>query len=671
MNARTTVFTLVALAALASPLSTARADASPTRSLSPYFVVDGEASGVEGFALESTRVHANVSGVIADVVVEQTYRNRGRLPIHARYVFPASTRAAVHGMSMRVGTRRVVAQIRERQQAAREFEVARAAGRTASLLEQQRPNVFSMAIANILPTDVVVVELHYNELLVPTDGVYQFVYPTVVGPRYSRGGGGEGEAGGATGPAAGSVPYLREGASPDTTFEIDVTIGSGTPLGDVRSSSHRVDVDRTGANAARVALTAGEGFAGNRDFILDYTLAGERIASGLLLYETPAENHFLLMVQPPARVRAEDIPAREYIFVFDVSGSMGGFPLDTGKALIRDLISHLRPTDTFDLILFSGDQRTMSPSSVPATPANVRRAIAIIDDERGGGGTELDAALQEAEAIPRTPNVSRSVVLLTDGFIAEEREAFTRVSRNVNRTNVFAFGIGSSVNRHLIEGVARAGQGEPFIVTKPDEAAAVAARFRRYIESPVLTDVDVSFPGFDAYEVEPARQADLFAERPIVVVGKWRGARRGTIVVTGRTPSGRFESRADVSTTSSRPENSALPLLWARSKIARLADVGIDGDDARAAEEVTALGLRYSLLTRYTSFIAVVEEIRNPGGVGAESNQPVALPQGVSELAVGGSYSNGAEPELWLLVALFGVIAAFRMVRRPEESAAR
>jgi len=671
MNARTSVFTLAALAALASPLSTARADAAPTRSLSPYFVVDGEASGVEGFALESTRVHANVSGVIADVVVEQTYRNRGRLPIHARYVFPASTRAAVHGMSMRVGTRRVVAQIRERQQAAREFEVARAAGRTASLLEQQRPNVFSMAIANILPTDLVVVELHYNELLVPTDGVYQFVYPTVVGPRYSRGGGGGGEAGGATGPTAGSVPYLREGASPDTTFEIDVTIGSGTPLGDVRSSSHRVDVDRTGANAARVALTAGEGFAGNRDFILDYTLAGERIASGLLLYETPAENHFLLMVQPPARVRAEDIPAREYIFVFDVSGSMGGFPLDTGKALIRDLISHLRPTDTFDLILFSGDQRTMAPSSVPATPANVRRAIAIIDDERGGGGTELDAALQEAEAIPRAPNASRSVVLLTDGFIAEEREAFTRVSRNVNRTNVFAFGIGSSVNRHLIEGVARAGQGEPFIVTKPDEAAAVAARFRRYIESPVLTDVDVSFQGFDAYEVEPARQADLFAERPIVVVGKWRGARRGTIVVTGRTPSGRFESRADVSTTSSRPENSALPLLWARSKIARLADVGIDGDDARAAEEVTALGLRYSLLTRYTSFIAVVEEIRNPGGVGAESNQPVALPQGVSEQAVGGSYSSGAEPELWLLVALFGVIAALRMVRRLEASAAR
>jgi len=655
MNAR---FSLLAVVALAIPLSTAlpnaRADDALSRSLSPYFVVDGEASGVEGFALEATRVHANVSGVIADVVVEQTYRNRGRLPIHARYVFPASTRAAVHGMSMRVGNRRVVARIRERQQAAREFEVARAAGRTASLLEQQRPNVFTMAIANILPNDQVVVELHYNELLVPTDGVYQFVYPTVVGPRYSRSAGEEGSGGG-------SVPYLREGASPDTTFEIDVALGTGTPLGTVRSSSHRVDVDRTAANAASVALTAGQGFAGNRDFILDYTLAGERIASGLLLFETPQENHFLLMVQPPARVSPEDVPAREYVFVFDVSGSMNGFPLDTGKALIRDLISHLRPTDTFNVLLFSGDARTMSPRSVPANAENVRRAIAIIDDERGAGGTELDAALRQVEAIPRTPNVSRSVVLLTDGYIAEEREAFTRVSRNVNRTNVFAFGIGSSVNRHLIEGVARAGQGEPFVVTDPSEAAEVASRFRRYIESPVLTEVDVSFQGFDAYEVEPARQPDLFANRPIVVVGKWRGARRGAIVVTGRTPSGRFESRADVASTAPRPENSALPLLWARSKIARLADLGMDGEDAQVAEQVTALGLRYSLLTRYTSFIAVVEEIRNPGGVGADSNQPLALPQGVSEQAVGGSYSTGAEPELGLLAALALVFVAVRM----------
>jgi Ca-activated chloride channel family protein len=377
------------------------------------------------------------------------------------------------------------------------------------------------------------------------------------------------------------------------------------------------------------------------------------------------ENFFLLTVQPPERIAAGDIPPREYIFVLDVSGSMHGFPLDTAKRVIENLIGNLKPSDTFNVVLFSGGSRVLSPVSLPANRQNVARASAIIANERGGGGTELAAALGIAIKLPRSGFVSRSVVVVTDGFIAEEREAFELIDQNLNNTNFFAFGIGSSVNRYLIEGIARAGLGEPFVVTGPQEALAMGDRFRAYIESPVLTNVRVNYRDFDAYDVEPASQPDLFAERPVVVFGKWRGPKQGQIEVTGRTARGSFKKTFEVKESAARPEHAAMPQLWARTRIARLSDFNFRRDDAEAVREVTSLGLTYSLLTRHTSFIAVMEQVRNAGGQGRDVDQPLPLPEGVSELAVG--YGSGAEPGFWILVAgavgLLVITARRRVVR--------
>jgi Ca-activated chloride channel family protein len=291
----------------------------------------------------------------------------------------------------------------------------------------------------------------------------------------------------------------------------------------------------------------------------------------------------------------------------------------------------------------------LSPASLPANASNTARALSVIDRENGGGGTELEAALRKAVQMPRSDFVSRSIIVVTDGYIAEERGAFTLIDKNLNNTNFFAFGIGSSVNRYLVEGVARAGQGEPFIVTTPDDASVVGDRFRRYIESPVLTNIKVSYQGFDAYDVEPEAQADLFAERPVVVFGKWRGAKAGRIEVSGRTASGTFTKGFDVRDSATRPEHAALPQLWARTRIARLSDFNFKSDDAESVREVTSLGLTYSLLTRYTSFIAVLEEVRNATGQAKDVNQPLPMPAGVSDLAVG--YGSGAEPSVWVLLS--------------------
>lgn len=647
----------VALAATTSAWANTADDTDKT--LAPYFAVEG--ANRDAFPLRSTTAEVSVSGVIASVTVKQVYENTGSAPFNARYVFPTSTRAAVHGMTMRLGDRTIVARIKEREQAKQEFDAAKKAGKTASLLDEERPNVFTMSVANVLPNDRVEVELRYTELLVPTEGVYQFVYPTVVGPRYV------GER-----PAEPTSldwvesPYLHEGQDATATFDIGVTLSAGLPIADVRSPSHVVNVAWDKPSLARVRLAKADGRAGNRDFILEYRLAGKAIDAGLLLQQGGAENFFLLMVEPPATVEAAAIPAREYIFVLDVSGSMHGFPLDTAKRLIRELIGRLRPTDSFNVILFSGASRLMAPSSLAATTENVERAFAVIDRERGGGGTELEGALEMAVKLPRPTRVSRTVVVVTDGYIAEEAGAFKLIHDNLHDTNLFAFGIGSGVNRHLIEGLARAGQGEPFVLTDPSQAAATATRFRRMIEAPVLTNVRVEAKGFETYALEPEAQPDLFAERPILVFGKWRGARQGELVVTGRTATGTFSKTIRVADAAPRPENEALARLWARTRIARLSDFNFDGG-ADAEREVTRLGLTYSLLTKQTSFVAVLDEVRNPGGAGKDVKQPSPLPMGVSDLAVG-EYGSGAEPELWLLAALaLALLGVWQLRRRAAQ----
>jgi Ca-activated chloride channel family protein len=425
-----------------------------------------------------------------------------------------------------------------------------------------------------------------------------------------------------------------------------------------------MNIQRSGDSTASATLSNEERFAGNRDLILEYRLTGDRIQSGLLLSDDQDERHFLLMVQPPSRVAPAQIPAREYVFVLDVSGSMEGFPIETAKTLLQDLVKHLRPTDSFNVVLFAGDTQLFSPRSLPATASNVKRAFEMIESQRGGGGTELQAALETTLGLPRQAHVSRSVVIITDGYIAQERGAFELIEKNLHETNVFAFGIGSGVNRYLIEGLARTGRGEPFVATDEFEALEVAKKFRRYIESPVLTNVQVRMHGFDAYDIEPLRQPDLFAERPIVVIGKWRGTRGGEIEVTGRTTSGAFSSKHAVSEASVRAEHAALPRLWARSRIARLSDFDVSGTDERSVAEVTSLGLRYSLLTQHTSFIAVLEQVRNREGGAENVDQPLPLPMGVSNLAVGDGYAMGAEPEfVWLLALLLGALALVRVRR--------
>lgn len=628
---------------------------------SPYFFVRSDDPSVDALPLKNTAVDVRVTGVIADVKVTQTYRNEGTRAIEARYVFPGSTRAAVNGLEVRLGDRRIVARIREKQQARIDYDAAKTEGKTAALLEQHLPNVFQMNVANILPGDDVNVELHYTELLVPDEASYRFVFPTVVGPRYdsprSKGA-----------PAAWAAqPTLRAGTPSNAALQFKVALDTPLGLKDIRSATHAIDVVRgDGDRHADVTVAT----APDRDFVLDWRLAGDAIASGLMLHkgEGPgAENFFLAMIEPPKSIAADAISPRDYIFVVDVSGSMHGFPLDTAKAMLARLIGGLRPSDSFNVMLFSGSSRMLSPASVPATRANIDKALATIDGHEGGGGTELVPALRRVYALPKTSGVSRSVVVVTDGYVTVEREAFELVRDNLTKANLFAFGIGSSVNRHLIEGLARAGMGEPFVITDPVQATGQAARFRRMVESPVLTGVKAKFDGLDVYDVEPATLPDVLGERPVVVFGKWRGEPKGRVVIEGRGATGPY--RQELAVKDAVGNAPALRALWARHRIASLSDQeALEGGD-QMARAITDLGLKYGLLTQYTSFIAVDEVIRNAtprNAVGVDQPQP--LPQGVGEAALGDARSFGAAvpstPEPEVLGAVAVVLSMLAMLRR-------
>ncbi len=642
---------LVALTVLPSGGS---AEEGGKKSLAPYFFIEGGESNLDRLPLKDTKVAVNIKGVLADVTITQRYTNQGGRPIHGQYIFPASTRAAVHGMTMTIGERVIKAEIKRKEKAEEIYSEAKKSGRSASLLSQQRPNVFSMEVANIMPGDTIDIELHYSELLVPEDKVYGFVFPTVVGPRYSNQ------------PAAEAQdqwianPYLKEGVEATPDFSIEVQLATGMPIKDLHSPSHRLESEWQGDAKARITLSALEQHSGNRDFILQYRLAGEQISSGLMLYEGEDENYFLLMVQPPKRLAADQIPAREYLFVVDVSGSMHGFPLDTAKKILSDLLGNLNPGDVFNVLLFAGDSKVLSPVSLVASRENRERALGFLGNEQGGGGTELGQALQRGLALPMTEGFSRTMLVITDGFIQAEKETFQLIRENLHKSNLFAFGIGSSVNRYLIEGLAQAGMGEPFIVTHPADAPQVAERFRLMVSQPVLTNIQVDYAGFTAEDVEPPAIPDLFADRPVIVFGKWRGERQGSISFKGTGGGGKeVKTVFSLADSDSSKENEPLRTLWARQRLMRISDHG-GGLDNDNKEEIARLGLEYNLLTSETSFVAVHETVRNAGGAAENVKQPLPLPKGVSNLAVGSR--NTPEPEMWLL--LVGMLVIFIVLGR-------
>jgi len=587
------------------------------RTGSPYFVVPNVDARLDPLPLREVAVHVDISGVVADVTVTQLWENTGATVVDASYVFPLSTRAAVHALEMRIGGRRIVASIKEKQEAREIFEEAKRNGQTATLLEQSRPNMFTTRLANIQPGDVIEVELSYVELLRPTDGIYSLVVPKVVGPRYVS-------------PAESypDVPWSvisndRDTAQPAPelhAWPISVSLRGGVSVQWAHSSTHplAIEKDEDGGLEIDLAQDDPESVDATSDFVLDYALGGDALETGVLVQpDADGEGgHFLALVEPPERVLPTLVPNREYVFIVDTSGSMEGWPLALATTIVTALVADLDPRDRLNVLCFSGGAERLAGLSLPATAANKARAKTFLARQRGQGGTEILQALKLALTSPSIPGLARTFVVVTDGYVTVEAEAIDLIHDSAGDANVFAIGVGNGVNRHLLESIAHAGGAEPYFAIGESSADDIAERFIADARTPVLTHVSFSFEGFDAYDLEPKAIPTLYAARPLLVSGRYHGKASGTLVIRGETGEGDWQSRTTINGATLNP---AVPLLWARERIARLSDFAGMRDAPNTKAEVTRLGLDYALVTQYTSFVAV-DDARVAGIPAGDSN---------------------------------------------------
>jgi len=589
------------------------------------------------FPLKHTRVNAEISGFIAKVMVTQIFENPYDKPIEAIYVFPLPQDAAVEEMVMQVGDRVTVGEVHRREEARLIYEIAKARGKVASLLEQERPNIFTQSVANIRPGDEVWITICYTELLIYDKGAYEFNFPMVVGPRYMPGAPVGKQATGwspdtTAVPDASRIspPVLKPGYRSGHDIDLEVTIDAGVAIQNLASKSHRIDILEQSGSRAAVRLAPDDTIP-NKDFTLRYEVAGEKPQMALLTHRGGFGGYFLLMIQPQVEPTGTDLIPREVVFVLDVSGSMGGLPIEKSKEVVKKSLDGLAPDDTFRIITFAGRATVMSEEALANTPENIQRAKEFIDKQRGGGGTEMLKGVQAAMSAPLDPAYMRIVVFLTDGYIGNETQILAAIEEKRGPSRVFSFGIGSSVNRYLIQRMAEVGRGEAQFVRQDQDPEKAVERFVERIQKPCLMDIEIEWGTLQALDVYPSRVPDLFAAQPVFLVGRYEGPGSAVVTLRGTVAGQPFEQHVDVLFPDWQGENSALTSLWARMQIKELMAKQFKGEIPEIVEQITNLALDYHLMSKYTSFVAVDDatedlSLEEPITV----TQPVLIPEGVS-----------------------------------------
>src|ERR1051325_7376944 len=530
-------------------------------------VVDQSGKPLGVAPLKHTSVKAEISGFLSRVVVTQEFENPFKDKIEAVYTFPLPQMAAVDDMTMRVGDRTVKGKIMRSEQAQAVYEAARKNGQVASLLDQERPNIFTQSVANIMPGEKVTITISYVETLKYEDGAYEFSFPMVVGPRYIPGSATGQQQGGGTAPDTDRVPDASRITPPITPqgtraghdISLEVSLDAGVPIDELRSNTHEIEVARANDRSARVRLKNMSEIP-NRDFVLRYDVAGRKVEDAVLTHRAERGGFFTLILQPPDRVTAEDVTPKEIVFVLDTSGSMMGFPIEKAKEAMQLAIDGLYPQDTFNLITFAGDTHILFPQPVPATKENLRKAQEFLASREGSGGTEMMKAIRAALEPSDKQDHIRIVCFMTDGYVGDDMTIISEVQKHPN-ARVFSFGIGSSVNRFLLDKMAEQGRGEVEYVGLNDDGSAAARRFHERVRSPLLTDISIDWAGLPVADVYPKRIPDLFSAKPLILSGRFTGKGTATIKLKGKMSGRDVVREIPVALPDSEPQHDVLPPL--------------------------------------------------------------------------------------------------------------
>lgn len=610
-------------------------------------IIEPDGNPGRGCPLEHTSVNAEVSGFVARVSVTQTFHNPMKKKIEAVYTFPLSADAAVDDMEMRVGDRVVRGVIKRREEARRIYERAKDRGRVASLLDQERPNIFTQSVANIMPGEKVRITIRYVELLPYDDGSFKFVFPMVVGPRFIPGAP-VGKTGAGWAPDTASVPdasritppVAEKGKRAGHDVDLTVSIDAGVPIMKTESELHEVRIERTGKNRATVSLKNKKEIP-NRDFVLKYVVAGEKIRSGVLAHKDGKHGYVTVIMIPPRRVKPDRIAPKEMIFVIDCSGSQRGKPLAKAKETMKYVIDKMNPNDTFNIVDFSSGARMLFSEPKKNTPENRTKALRYLSSLQARGGTWMGPAVETVCKTSAPENRLRIVTFMTDGYVGNDFEIISLVKRLRGKSRWFPFGTGNSVNRFLLDNMARVGGGETEYILLNSSGRETARKFYERIATPVLTDISLSFDGISLEEIHPAEVSDLWSRKPLVFKARYSGHGKGTITIKGSCGGKPYEQILRVILPEKEPKNRAVAALWARAKVDALMDLDLMGiqrgkPKREVKEEIVRTALAHRIMTRFTSFVAVEETVITVGGKPTRVTVPVEMPDGVSREGVFG-----------------------------------
>ena len=596
-----------------------------------------------------TDVDAEISGVVADIQLTQTFGNPFDEPIEALYLFPLPEDAAVDDMWMQVAGRLVIAEIHPKQEAEEIYEEAKEGGKTATLLQQWRPGTFTQHVANIPPGGRIDVAIHLVQPLKYRDGGYEWVFPTVVSPRFTPGHGtGDPDEDGADYVAAMNGPVTDGPAG--NTLEIFAWIDASVPILEVTSPSHEIAVEFEHDTIADVSLDEADRRP-NKDLTLRWQVAGGTPELALLSHRDPAyhdDGFFLLVVQPPdpGGLSWAEIQPKEMVFVVDTSGSMRGFPVEAAKDVMRHAIDEMNPEDSFSILEFSSTVSTLALAPLSNTVANRARGRAFVDTFDGDGGTYMLPGIQASLDLPGDPNIAREILLLTDGQISNDREVLSMIEERLDASRLFPLGIGSSPNRALLEGMARVGRGHADFIRPDGDTDEAVADFYERIRSPLLTEVEIDFEGLRTFDLTPDPLPDLYAGQPIVLLGRYENGGSGSVRVRGVLRGEAVEYSWPVTLPFSERSHAAVASLWARRNVAELELLQLDGDVASITEEIVDLCLEHRILSRHTSFVAVLQEpLLGVGGPARPIRVPRELPDMVDYVGVFGRVPGGGSSD--------------------------
>jgi Ca-activated chloride channel family protein len=582
--------------------------------------------------LKHTDVNAQVAGFIATVEVTQQFTNPYDTKIEAEYVFPLPENAAVNDFIMIIGDRKIRGIIRERKEAEKIYQEARQQGYVASLLTQERPNIFTQKVANIEPGKQIDVNIKYFNTLAYDDGWYEFVFPMVVGPRFNPPGFTEGVGAVAAGQRGISgqkteVQYLKPYEKSAHNISLSVDIDAGVAVEEVVSKNHVIHKKQISPERFVAKISENDDLP-NKDFVLRFKVAGDKIKQALITHKDERGGFFTLMLYPPEETRQVKRSPMEMFFVIDTSGSMQGKPVEKAKDAVIRALRKLDRDDTFQVIRYANDVSKFAPKPVAATKENIENAINYVQSLAGSGGTMMIKGVTEALDFTHDQERYRYICFMTDGYIGNENQVFEAVYDKLGGSRIFSFGVGSSVNRFLLNGLAKMGKGAVAYVGLDEDCGPVIDSYYDRITHPALTDVKIDFGAMQVSDIYPNSVPDLFVGRPVIITGRYAGTADTTIRITGNSEgkAKEYELFVDGEISSSHP---AIASVWARRKIEELADLRVSETSSELAGQILQTALEYNLMSDYTAFVAVDSSRKTDGEFGVTVNVPVPVPSGV------------------------------------------